>query len=613
MSPAGDDWSWPPPGLERLAGVLPAAARRGIVANLLVGTPLLWILTSRQTLAGPAGSILGLLLALGMAAYLGAILRAAAALDLARRGRRLGYPGGVLLDVLTDRNGSAGPLVRGDGAFAEVRPRIRTTVRRLRRGSGLVAVLAGLVPLPLLCLGILLAFRGAASPASVALLLLAPFGLLALTALVLRGYATLLLEWERSAGAWDPSPVLERDLAAGWQAAFAATPASPRTRPPGLLPVVALAAAGVSCFVLLFVTTGAVGAVSGWTGRGTRTRIAEDAAALAGVAALRPLLPPVLEPTSADSAAAAFHALLSAAGDVRPGMRPAPPLPPLWDGARPAPASYRTVWRMVLGDSTAPPVPDWAALAEHPGLAQLAVLARATALDPVGARWQSVVPATEFGAFGSRETALRLLALRPVRDAAVQRRAGNRARSRAILRDLLAAGLVLVEHGRTPAELHLGHMMADAGGTLLLEDDAGAGAVADARAAIERALRRSRPTAAATDLPIDALRFRVLDAELYPALRWDALRQLRQRERCGSLAALLFADPAADSAWQRLAGSLLHSRGDSLAFVALSATSAGEEPAGRTRRARRILRAAEAIGGRGLARSPCVAALLRGD
>jgi hypothetical protein len=212
--------AWPPPGLDALHGRLLAVRSRAIAATLVMAPAMLWLLLGYPVLDDSVRGALALLVALGLFIFLTAILNAARVLDVARKGRALGYHFALLLEVATDSARDTQSLVSGSGPYESVRYRTRTRIRKLRTFATVLTILAAVLPLPLLCCAMMLALRGSADPFAVALIPLLPILFFTAAAAVTSGYAAILAQWDRGSDAWDPSPVSIADRAAEWQGAL---------------------------------------------------------------------------------------------------------------------------------------------------------------------------------------------------------------------------------------------------------------------------------------------------------------------------------------------------------------------------------------------------------
>ncbi|HUF49563.1 MAG TPA: serine/threonine-protein kinase [Longimicrobiales bacterium] len=218
---------WPPPGLDRLRGVVYPLARLGAVAAALLLAPLLFAARSSWLLASP--TVLGPVLLL-VCASIGAMIgmRAGALLlritSDVRAATRIGYRAGTLAEVMADRRGDTGRLIAGLREYAALEAAARVTLRRQRMLAA-AATLAAAAALPL---GILFATRLAGAqglPSTAAITLgLAPAFLLALLALQLHDRERRLLRRHRRALHTRPDSMAVAVLVPRWYAALEQTP-----------------------------------------------------------------------------------------------------------------------------------------------------------------------------------------------------------------------------------------------------------------------------------------------------------------------------------------------------------------------------------------------------
>jgi hypothetical protein len=159
---------WPPPGLEKLRGLM-RTTLRVIMAGAFVFTLPLVVLSVfdresfvRQTL--PPMTAMFVITTLGLLTFLVGIAALATIFKRAREKVGMGYGWGTILEVVADRRGDTGALIAGAREYAELDHKRRNAMRRNRLIALLLRLLAGVVPVVGYFLGIAFAARSSGGP-----------------------------------------------------------------------------------------------------------------------------------------------------------------------------------------------------------------------------------------------------------------------------------------------------------------------------------------------------------------------------------------------------------------------------------------------------------------
>lgn len=260
--------AWPPPGLERLHGAMAPLARRLLWGALWLALPLLIAVATEQPFnqLGPYGR--GWWFPL-FTTTVGTVMLANAALQIARllhevqRANRLGYGARVVLFAASDHEGVGGQVLQGQRIYQFLEPKHRDALMFAHATAQVAWVLAGLwIPIGL-ALAFVMASAGLVGNLAMWVITLAPALILALVgSFAHAAEGSLLKQAKRTA----PEPrELQNNLvreARTWQSALAElrgddphafTPPSPK-RVLSLAPLLAIAltaAAALPLFKLL--------------------------------------------------------------------------------------------------------------------------------------------------------------------------------------------------------------------------------------------------------------------------------------------------------------------------------------------------------------------------
>ncbi|MEO5510631.1 MAG: hypothetical protein ABIS27_08360 [Longimicrobiales bacterium] len=559
---------WPPPGLEQLHSQLRTVRSRAMLATLFIAPPIVWLLVGMSVSERALRGAVGVLIAIGLFFFLRAILNAARILDASRRGRNLGYAPRLLLEVAVDDSRDTASLIAGTGAYESVRERTRDRIRGLRILAQLLRLAAAVLPLPLVCVALPLALRGAADGLAVALIPALPFFFFSLTAAITIAYAAVLAQWDRGSDAWDPSPVTLGERAAAWQAV---TRTHRPVRPTGGFLIVLLGAAGG---IVLFVSVAfALVTVAGYgiaVQEVSRIRsYAPQPRSLLGVEIMRDWRLPADSAITPRQAGDALHALLYAGRVVAPGMlEPARGFNArLWPSRGADTYLAASLWRAAIGRDSLQwfaKHPDYASLdslhriAPHPALRMLDILARATDIDVTASRYRLPLERgalDEAGGFSHANDAKDVEAA--VFLAAARRyNAGDRAGAELLLRELISAGFLLIDRSPFVRDFWMGYMWVSRGKWALAElyRVTGRAAEADGLARSSAAADRvAVGTGGGFDVRFGADGFRdppdptlegalrtIRSPHVYPSIRWTAFQSAVPVARCGTLRRAMF-------------------------------------------------------------------------
>jgi hypothetical protein len=483
---------WPPPGLERTQGDLLVIASRAALAGGFMVLPLLFVAALEQDFAtfGPfadAWWVLVLLTSIGLAFGLDAITRVSRSLRRAGRALENGYGAPTVLRVLADGSRDMGFLLSGARHFSVLDDREREAIAAIRVAEAILFAAAGLWLTVSVSIGLFLAARGVLTPAALQMLTLAPaaigyaFG--AVAAMVQEGMV------RRARRVWYKQPWaddLASDEISDWKTA--APPgllsASDGVRSARLLRGAGALVAGLGLVVILPVLTLApasavapiLTAISAPSVEKYRPRTARIEAfrsfAIDGDVSIAP-----------SEAGVLLNDLMYVAAerDPSPGEQgpsrviERPWIPEVDDVANPL-GLEPFVWSdSLIGRAAAGLSAEQrnylASLTDHPATADFSRLARATALDVGGARWDlpfpmnttmATVPLPRFGS-------LRSAANVHVASAAYALVEGRPEEAERFLSELIAVGFLLADDGPTLIDNLIGVTLAEAGGEAMTE------------------------------------------------------------------------------------------------------------------------------------------------
>ncbi len=577
-SPATATFPWPPPHLEPLLGAGWRVGGAAVAGSVLLYAPLLYLLTvGRAALPSPGGPPAWLAEAIALLGLfaLGATASHARRLVTAVRvGLDAGHGRWTALEVAADHRGDAALVACGAREYAALPPEARMLLRANRVAAGTLALLAGATPTFGFLMTMVLAYAGAASPATAWILTLGPIALLGGLALAARAAEHMLLAVPRRTWAREAKDDVERDVAA-WAERFETT----RTAEPGR----GATGAPASLWILGSLTTVATLAVVVFAvlvgATAFRARIVADvvprtsviSSRIAALEAARPYRLPPDSAITAEAAGQALHALLLAGRHADADARLLLP-ERLYDAplARPSEAPpFRSrmptaEWvQAAAAGLSAEQQAHLRARAEHPALAEFAMLARAGELDVVGTRYVLPFPddAAEWDLPVPSTTPFQVAAEAMVARALLALDAGRVAEAETTLREVLSAGLLLADEATFYTDAMAGVAVASTGLTLLeaLYDATGRATQAAEIARLAETARRAAAVAgghtraSATGIgaragvpPADV----ALDPDAPRAVRWERALAHVMLTECGSLRRRIFGESDEYRAWK---------------------------------------------------------------
>lgn len=575
--------SWPPPGLERLQGLLWRVIVLGWIGSLVLVLPLLWALAVEQPFyslgpfeeaweIGLAIAVIGAVLILVAFALLFDLLRQAA------RGAELGYGVLTILEVASDSRHDTGFLIQGKRHFSALDSQSLAAIVRARlRGGGLV--LAGAVWLLVgFGLAVLLAARGFVTPSGIWLLTLGPTAVATAVGVALLVRQSGVVRsvrsgWEAQegsdrvraeAGAWAARLDKAKDaivLGAGSKGEAG------RFRAAAWV-LVALFVVGFVPTMTIAVTT-AVGPILAEIAVPSFLSVQEMAGAAEALRRYR------LEPDATIDPAAAGAALQNLAfvgglpspetwekGPVR--VYPEPWFPDPDDF--PDPFSETVASDLLRRPFSAFSAEEQAALRQaalHPASVEFDVLARAPLIDVASGRW--VLPFPDTLTFQDlpwpRFPAFRTAGLAQVAKAAVELSAGQAAEAESTLRELVSTGFVLVDHGPTLIDNLMGVVLVNMGGDALeayylrVGQEAAAEALARARGAARDAASKARAGLIPEDIHslLQGVPDLVETEEALRGLRWEYFATFNVLAPCINLHKMVFGPDQTYEEWRERA------------------------------------------------------------
>ena len=159
---------WPPPGLEKLRGLMRTTARVIMAGAYVFAMPLVVLsVFNRESLIRqilPPMTAMFVITTIGLIAFLVGLGALGMVFSRAREKVRSGYGWGTVLEVVADRRGDTGALIAGAREYAELEPRRRNAMRRNRLIALLLRLLGGVVPVVGYFLGVAFAARSNIGP-----------------------------------------------------------------------------------------------------------------------------------------------------------------------------------------------------------------------------------------------------------------------------------------------------------------------------------------------------------------------------------------------------------------------------------------------------------------
>lgn len=541
--PPAADLPWPPPGLEQLEGALEVPLRRATTASLLLVLAVLWALSSTEPLAIGGVGLVFLLIATGLVFFLGAILRTAGVIDQSRRAMLLGYSRSLVAEVACDVDRRAAPLALELEPYASVPPEARAQARRLRVGSITIALIGALITPVMLAIAVLLAVRSDLPLIAAIAIALMPGVLLALPAAAMRFWSVTLLQWSRSAGAWDPSPVSLQDRVDAWRARFAPGQTAQR---PGLLPLVLASIGGILMFVFVLVML-SLPVLLALRGGSVGSEFAlgrVQAPSRQRVDVVRSYRLPADSSIDALQAGAALYDIAQVGVPERYERTPVPPYveQPWLTGLRTRNLPERALFTAAFGTGSAALRDSLQHVRSHPADSLIALVARAPAADVVGALHGSTPSATPaYTDLSFARRTLRELAQARSARAGFLAAEGRAAHAELLLREVASVAVLLHDEAPTNIDaLFAGVAAASAAqGLAALYEHTGR---ADQAAALLRDIRASEIAARqrASRSMSRTLRQTIADSTAPQYVRWEALSTYALLQRCRHPRAAVF-------------------------------------------------------------------------
>lgn len=492
---AGALLEWPPPGLEELQGACYRAGAPLLAGGLLVAVPAL-----AAASAGPDATfgymsatalLLTAALVTGGLSLLWGARRLQVAVGRTRKAHRLGYAWVAAAEVAADRHGDGGALIAGAGRFAALGAAERGRLRRRRIAAGLAFLAAGVAPLPLLLLAVRLG-GGREGAVTLAWLVLG----IPLIALLAYAWGSRLLERRRAAGepsggavAGEASP----EVVDVWYDSF--EDARRGSRPgrgdparlrPGWVGGAAAAVFAVACG-LVAVPLVAGGVWGGAVLHVTSVRLSSSLDKMAEAEAVRPYRLPPDSTISPERAGRALHTLALVGDEDLPEAyaSPARMIARPWFPAPPEGDSLFGLSSDELAEMLDPPrhlgrLVDGQGLlrraargfsrretayledvASHPGLHEVAVVARAPSANVLGARYEFPLPddLTARGLPLPRMASVKDAGFAAIVRAALELSRGEVATAETSLREPLSVGLLMIRDGHSLIDALVGAVL----------------------------------------------------------------------------------------------------------------------------------------------------------
>ncbi len=601
--------SWPPPGLEKLQGLLWRATLINWAGSVILVLPLLWALAVEQPFyslgpfeenwqVGMGIALLGGIIILFSFGIFFGLMRASA------RAADDGYGTLTILEVLTDKHRDTGFLIQGKRHFGLLDANRRMAVVSARlRGAGLVLA-AALWFVIAFGLAVTLAARGFLIPSDIWLITVGPTGFMLAIGLAILGMSSIKVHEVRSG--WDAqegsgrvqSEALawtERLDQSGDAVVLGSGPKGEGNRFRLGATVVVLLFLAASVPTMTVAVTASIGPILAEIAVPAFLTVQEMAG---GAEALRLY---VAEPDPSTTPARAGWALQNigfvGGGDPEPwelapqnlyeeGWFPDPVV-------FPDPFSESTAFELMSVPFSERSPEDQAAMqqaAQHPAHAEFHLLSSAALVDVVRGRW--VVPFPDSLTFEDlpwpRFQAFRTAGLAQVAKAAVEAENGQLGDAEHTLRELISTGFLLIDQGPTLIDNLMGVVLTDMGGDALeayyarIGEDERAEALEWAREGAAAAASRSR----AGTLPEDIHSRRQgvptcgLTEGARRGLRWEYFATFNMLAPCINLHKMVFGPDETYDDWRLDArDALVRVRGERDLFELAEggALSAGEQ------------------------------------
>ena len=591
---------WPPPGLETLVGTLPLLSRQAAAGSFLVAVAVLaLLLRNPDTGTGVPPWIALALVALGGLLLLRTTWSAAGLLRRIHVKAKRGHRTWTILETLSDRRGDTGALIAGSGEYMTLAPAARAVLRRRRVATALLEMFGAVVPI----VGLLIATRALPSmsgPWVPGLVVLGPGLLLLDASWVLRLQESRYVRRpRRSRRRQRGDPAVARNVIETWTASLdvvAANQPMPRMSPRlprltgyALLGLVLLALVSATPLVMVDAIGGVIGRIAVPKSGATIRRVRRALVGRDWSAAVDPSITTL-------AAGAAFHSLEMIGSRAPTNFRPPSATlqsPFEHPGAPPAFARLRQVHpdtllrRAARGGLSAPERAFLESVAGDPTFRAFTTVAHARAADILAARYDdSTLRATSWNALSlPRSDGIKSVLAAHTAVAALRLAQGRRQEAEALLREEVAFGLALVDHGTTLLDATIGSQIAGGG----LDRLEGFYAITG-RPEESRRLRAARDSAASladrdddlferrvgqTSDALAELRARLnlalADSTMPPSYRWEFARLVAGESCLDAREMLLGPDPGPARAMAVFARQQVRNHSDSLLWNVVTA------------------------------------------
>ena len=571
--------TWPPPGLERLQGLLWRATLISWAGSIILVLPLLWALAVEQPFysLGPFGEnwqvgmgiamLGGIIILFAFGTFFGIMRASAEAADD-------GFGTLTIVEVLTDKGRDMGFLIQGKRHFALLDARQRSAVVSARlRGAALVLA-AALWFVVGFGFAVMLAARGFLTPSGIWLMTVGPTGFMLAVGLAVLVMAAIKVHEAKTAWASQESVDRVYSESAEWadrldeagdSIVLGAGEKGQGNRFRLGATVVVLLFLGAFVPTMTVAVTTSIGPILAQIAVPTFLSVQEMAG---GAEVLRRY---AAEPDPSIAPARAGEALQNIAfvggGSAEPWERaPETQYEERWfpdPVVFPDPFDEGIAFELMSIPLSERPPEEQAAMrqaASHPAHAEFHLLARAELVDVVGGRW--ILPFPDSMTFRDlpwpRFPAFRTAGLAQVAKAAVEADSGRREDAEHTLEELISTGFLLIDQGPTLIDNLMGVVLTDMGGDALegyfrrIGDDARAEALVWAREGAVAAAKKSRAGTIPEDVHslLQGIPDLVTNSEALRGLRWEYFATFNMLAPCINLHKMVFGPDEAYAEWR---------------------------------------------------------------
>ena len=598
---------WPPPGLENFGREARTTFRVLLAGAWMAGLPIALVaLFDRESFVRQTLPPMGVLLSIsfiGLLVFWSGLLGVWRFASSVRKSVRSGFGWSVVLEAGADLRGDTGALIAGAREYAELEPRARSWMRRLRLTSFACRFVAALTPIVGFALGV--QFFGGTPEAPTIVLwssVLLSFTLLAVAEIINRQEDRAMAPARRRMRTAAARPGNLGNLAESWMTTFEQVregqslgPGSTRWAKPARYALAAVlilsAAMGLGLFLLA----------------GFSTAISIELRTFIGAPNLRARLAQtqrlIYYRLPADTSITALRAGQSLVAIANNGPRsdlktyekaPAISIPPQHrDWTRMPAPPFTGAWeevsfKLAAKGFTAAQREYLKTVADNTALEEFRILARAKDVDVGGALWD-IDPNVNTRWFDlpiPRFAALRAAANANVAQAALDLESGNRAQAERRLRENVSVGFLMIESGHMLIETLMGAAILRASRPSLAAFYEATGRARDAAFAAQDAdpafntVESIRGTNLTPEEKSRQLRRVILDDKEIPGLRWEALMMDFAIEPCADIHQLIFGADELQRQTLTAAKQKMAKRGtDSLLFLMLERANGIVPPA----------------------------------